>query len=180
MRQTCPTPAAPDAPCLYLPTGCGMNLRIRPVTDRDTEIVSEFFAGLARGEPHDDLPPSRKGLIAGDVGLMLDAGHARCEHLLAFDTSTGKLAGSLLMASDPPWQSAEVAITVGSAFRGRGIGAALLEHALRLARRRGIRRIRSLEDLANHEALAIEQALGFRPRGRDSAAGMVSMEAELA
>ena len=157
-----------------------MNLRIRPVTEGDAEVVHDFLAGLACGEAHDDLPASRKGLTAGDVRLMLDAGHARREHLLAFDTSTGKLAGSLLIASDPPWRSAEVAISVGSAFRGRGIGAALLEHALRLARRRGMKRIHSLENIANHDALAIEQALGFRPRERDGAAGLVSMEAELA
>jgi ribosomal protein S18 acetylase RimI-like enzyme len=61
--------------------------------------------------------------------------------LLAFETDTGRLAGgarAIRLPADPG--AADIAITVGDACQGRGLGSALLRELHRAARSQGIER----------------------------------------
>ena len=76
--------------------------------------------------------------------------------------------------------SAEVAIAVAGAWKDRGIGWTLLRHATDLALIRGVRKLRCIESLSNHDALEVERTLGFHARAIDGEPGLLLVEAELA
>lgn len=74
-------------------------------------------------------------------------------------------------------EEAELAVTVIDDYQGLGLGHGLLQLALRLARRRGIRRFTGLLREDNHRMLGLVRQLGaeLHPAG----AGLVSARIEL-
>ena len=85
-----------------------------------------------------------------------------------------------LVIADPGMDAAEVAIAVASNWKGHGIGWALLRHASDLAFIRGVKKLRSVESRANHDALEVERTLGFRARQMEGEPDLLLVEADLA
>ena len=57
---------------------------------------------------------------------------------------------------------AEFAVVVGDSWQGRGIGAALLQRCLRIAKERGIQKVTGTVLAENTQMLALGRKLGFR------------------
>ncbi len=86
---------------------------------------------------------------------------------------------TLLIAADDQFETAEVAISVAPAYKGRGAGWTLLHHAVDLARERGIARLRSIESRANREAIEVERTLGFKSSDYEGDATLALLEIDL-
>lgn len=175
-----PDPTIADQSGIALSTRSGTRLRLRPATLDDGPLVADLFARLSPESLRFRFLDSRRQLTPADIAAMIGVDHRHSEHILAFDADTGKLVASMMLVADERMESAEVAIAVAEEARGRGIGWSLLKHAADLARERGIRWLRSVESSANHDALEVEHALGFRARVYDGEPGQVIVEADLA
>lgn len=179
MTSTHLEPTLAERPGQYLQTRTGGCLRLRPVSVTDGRLLAEFFGRLSADDLRFRFLDARKQLTPADIAAMIEVDHRRHEHLLAFDTASGQLAGSLMIITDPNMEAAEVAVAVAAEYKGQGIGWTLLRHAADLARERGLKRLRSIESQANHEAIEVGRALGFRSRALTSAPGLVLLETEL-
>lgn len=173
-------PTLADQSGNVLSTRSGTSLRLRPATIEDGALLAGLFAGLSPESLRFRFLDAHRQLTPGDIAAMISVDHRHAEHVLAFDELTGQLVGSLMLVADERMETAEVAIVVAEDARGRGIGWALLKHAADLARERGVRRLRSIENSANHDALEVEHALGFSARVWEDEPGLVIVEADLA
>jgi acetyltransferase len=83
--------------------------------------------------------------------------------LVAIDQSgTGeRMLGVSRLAGDPDGIEAEFAVLVGDPWQGRGIGAALMESCLAIAKERGFRAIWGIVLAENTQMLALGRKLGF-------------------
>ena len=164
----------------YLTTASGASLRLRSIEPSDGPALLALFARVAPEERRFRFLDTRTAPSGAELAALLEPDHRRKEHMLAFETSSGEPVASLMLAVDEGMARAEVAIMVASDRRGRGIGHALLRHAIDQARARGIGRLRSIEHRANQGALDVERTLGFELHEIEGEPTLVMAEAELA
>jgi acetyltransferase len=179
MTLDLPDATLSEAEGAIVKTRGGVALRLRPVSLGDATPVRHFFDALAPDDMRFRFLSARSHLSGELLGRLTEVDHRRSEHLLAFDGATGDLVASVMLVADEDMRSAEVAIAVRSESKDRGIGWALLRHAVDLARARGIRRLRSLESRENHAAIEVEQTLGFKATPYEGDATLLLLEAEL-
>lgn len=169
-----------EQPGRIVKTRSGMELRLRPVAPEDVLLLAGLFDRISPDHMRFRFLDTHALPDVGQVIAMAEVDHRHTEHLLAFDQASGQLVASVMLVADDRMEAAEVAIAVAEAQRGRGVGYALLNHALQLARERGIRWLRSIESRNHHDALEVEQTLGFRCRAVDGEPSLVMVEADLA
>lgn len=166
MTQAIPVPHA--APLLLnewsatLETRTGLTLNLRPANTDDEQRLIDFFDHVG-GE---DL---RFRFLGGvrHVGhdlaqKLLGVDHTQTENFLVFDDATGTLIGTAVIAAEPSFDSAEVAIALRSDYKHRGVGYTLLGYASEYAAGRGIKRLETIEYRDNHDAIALEREMGFQ------------------
>jgi len=164
----------------YLITrGCAQ-LRLRPATPDDGPLLAAFFSRLSAEDLRFRFLDSRKQPSAEEIVAILEVDHRHSEHILAFDTATGEVIATLLLLADSGMESAEVTVSVAADWKGRGIGWTLLRHASDLAQSRGVKKLRSVESRANHDALEVERALGFHAQPVEGDPSLVQVEMDLA
>jgi RimJ/RimL family protein N-acetyltransferase len=141
-------------------------LVIRPARPRDAAAFLEAYRGVAAERrfiqtevvPH----PARTYRRRFHSSYDQDAAH-----LLAFEGE--RLVGSLSIRRDDHPATRHVAtlgMFVVADRRGRGIGTALMEHALRWARDHGLERVELTVYPHNEAALALYRRFGFEQEGR--------------
>ena len=168
-----------EAPETHLLTRSGVELRVRPVAESDVVIVNRFFDSLTPDDMMFRFLSGQSHLSSAQLAAMIGVDHRHCEHLLAFDIETGSLVASLLIAADDAFVSAEVAIAVAPAYKTHGVGWTLLNHAVELARIRGLKTLRSIESRANRGAMEVERTLGFKASDYDGDATLALLELDL-
>lgn len=168
-----------EAAGVTLATRSGLVLKLRPVSTADAGIIAGLFGRLSPADLRFRFLSGQSHVSHDQLAMMIAVDHRHTEHLLAFDSESGELVGSLMLVADEHMETAEVAIAVAPEFKGRGIGWTLLKHAADLARERGVRHLRSIESRANHQAIEVERALGFHASDYDGDATLVLVEAEL-
>lgn len=176
MTSTCLDRSMADERGPYLITRGGVHLRLRPVAVNDAALLAAFFSHLSADDLRFRFLDSCKQPSIRDISSLVEVDHRRTEHILAFDTSTGELVATLLISADAKMDVADVTIAVATDWKGRGIGWTLLRYASDLAFVRGVRKLRSVESPANHEALDVEHALGFHARTIDGDSSLVLVE----
>lgn len=169
-----------ERPDFHLITRSGVRLRLRQVRADDGAGLKKLLGSLTPEDLRFRFLVSQNEPDAAQIGRLLTVDHRRTEHVLAIDELTCQPVASLMIVADPQMQTAEVAIAIASGARSRGIGWALLRHAADLARARGIKKLRSIESRANHDALEVEHTLGFRSSTVEDDPALVMVEADLA
>lgn len=157
----------------------GVDLKLRPVTSSDTELLSRFYDSLSPDDMRFRFLSAQMHLSTAQLAAMVSVDHRHREHLLAFGKANGEIIGSLLIAADEDFDVAEVAISVAPAYKGRGVGWSLLQHAVELARERGIRKLCAIESRANRGAIEVEHTLGFTSSDYEGDATLALLEIEL-
>jgi len=179
MHSTALDSTLAEEPRQYLLTREGARLRLRPVKLGDGPLLSQFLSRVSAEDLRFRFLDSRKLPNPKEIAALLEVDHRRSEHVLAFDTASGELVATLLVVADRRMETAEVAIAVAADWKGRGLGWTLLRHASDLAFIRGVKKLRSIESRANHDALEVEQALGFRARPVEGDPTLMLVEADL-
>lgn len=145
---------------IALVTRTGFTFDVRPAGPDDEAGLAEFFTHVTP----DDL---RFRFLTGlsEVGhdrlvAMTAIDHDRTENVLAV-LPDGRIIATGLLATDDNLDRGEVAISIRSDFKGRGISWTLLEHIARYAEARGIKLLESIEARENRRAIELEQQMGF-------------------
>lgn len=143
-----------------LATRSGLAIDVRPATDADEPLLATLFAGVSAEDRRFRFFNSAR-VGHSEIDALVHADHFRSESFIAFDAATGEPLASALLACDNALDTAEVAVSIRADRKGLGIGWALLGLLAEEASRRGVRRVISIEDRANHAAIELERERGF-------------------
>jgi acetyltransferase len=144
-----------------LTTRTGLKLNVRPASLQDQADVGEFYRRVTPDDLRYRFLSSIKSIGPGLVQQLVDVDHTETESLLAFDSSDGRLAATAMISVDDPGGGAEVAVSVRSDLKGRGVGWTMLQHACDYAKARGIKELHTLVFSDNRSTIALEEEMGF-------------------
>lgn len=165
-----------EAQLTNVPTRSGVTLVVRPAVPSDEEGLGEFFDRVADEDRRFRFLSAHRHLTHEQLVRLTDVDHETTESLVAFDVATGKIVASAMLACDADMQGGEIAVSVCSNYRGKGVGWAMLDVLAAEAKRRGLKRVVSIEDRENHAAIELEREKGFVPHGIDGDPHLVMLE----
>lgn len=162
-----------------LTTRDGVVLSVRPVCGTDEVIVEALFERVSPPDLRFRFLSSMRHVDHARITDMVHVDYDRTISFLAFD-GTGEAVATAMLAADENMVEAEVAISVRSDMKGRGVGWTLLQHVLDYGRARGFATIRSVESRQNTETIGLERDAGFEFRSCDGDASDVVATKSLA
>ena len=147
-----------------LGTRSGVRIDARAVKPEDATLLEDFFDKVSDADRRFRFLTPYRHVGAEQIAPLVEVDHIRVESFLAFDCETDDLIATGMLACDSNMNSAEVAISVRSDYKGKGVGWAMLDLLASEARKRGVKEVIAIEDRENHEAIALEREKGFQPR----------------
>ena len=137
-----------------------MNVHIDSASADDLGAMADLLGELFALES--DFAPERAKQLAG-LTLILDDPSIGRLFVLRVDGRVGGMANALLTVSTAEGRRVVLLedVIVGAAYRGRGLGRALVEHVVAWARAEGLPRVTLLADRDNAAAIAFYRRLGF-------------------
>jgi acetyltransferase len=141
----------------------GTSVLLRPIRPEDeprwhemfsrcsAESIRSRFLSLIKGTTH--KMAARYCYIDYDREIAIVAE--------AIEDGEKKIVGVGRLVSDPDGQSAEYAVLVVDDWQGRRLGTTLTEYCMRIATRRGIRRVTAITTPENMRMLGVFRRLGF-------------------
>lgn len=144
-----------------LVTRAGDKLYVRPVEPIDEDQLVEFFRHVAPEDLRFRFLTGVHEVGHDRIAAMTQIDYRRTMTFLAFDEERQRVVAVATLAADPDRVRAEVALTVRSDHKRRGISWTLLDHVVRYAKAEGISVIESLESAGNAAAIALEREMGF-------------------
>ena len=141
----------------------GVVMKVRPVLPADGPILKALFEHVTPNDLRFRFLSSMRQVDAGRIADMVDVDHQTRETFLAFDAE--KPIATAMLAAEPGQTDAEVAISVRSDMKGRGVGWTLLQHVIRYAKARGFQTIHSIENRSNRNTIDLERDAGFHVEG---------------
>ncbi|MDE2405580.1 MAG: GNAT family N-acetyltransferase [Sphingomonadales bacterium] len=150
-----------------LSTRSGLVLDVRPVDEADEPVLAALFDRVSAEDRRFRFLHASEHVGHAELDPLVHPDHFRTESWLATDAATGEAVATALLACDNALDTAEVAVSIGADHRGKGVGWALLDLLAEQARKRGVRRVISIEDRANHAAIELEREKGFVPEAFD-------------
>lgn len=149
-----------------LVTRSGVVLDVRPATAADEPALVAFFDRVSSEDRRFRFFAAGEHVSHEQLEPLTQADHYTSESWLAFDAG-GELVASGLLACDKGLDTGEIAVSVRSDYKGRGVGWALLDHIAAEAQARGVRRVIAIESRDNHAAIEVERDKGFVPEPFD-------------
>ena len=146
---------------VQLTTRAGVELNVRPVTVSDQPMLAEFFNHVTKEDLRFRYLVGIDHVGKERIAELVNIDHARVENYLAFGPGGKPLVATGVLACDPNFERAEVAITIREDFKNLGIGWELLSHLAKAARTKGVKVLESIEDRDNHAAIELERHMGF-------------------
>lgn len=163
-----------------LTTRNGFSFHVRPVAKGDEPQLSEFFSHVTP----DDLRfrfLTGVSVVSHDRLLaMINVDHRQKENFLAFAADGISIIATAMLACDDAMKTGEVAISIRSDHKGRGVSWELLEHVAQFAEALGVQALQSIESRANHAAIELERDMGFTARAYPGDATLMLVERKLA
>jgi len=141
----------------------GLDIFIRPIKPEDAPLLLEFFHGLSRESVYYRFFTHMKTLSPKLLARFTQLDYDRDMALVAMEQSQPeeKILGVARLMSKAGGIEPEFAVVVGDPWQGKGVGAALMEHLLEIAKERGMESIWGLVLAENTHMLALARKLGF-------------------
>jgi len=144
-----------------LVTRAGDKLHVRPIEPTDEDRLAEFFQHVTAEDLQFRFLTGVREVSHDRIAAMTQIDYRRTMTFLAFDEEGQTVVAVATLAADPDRVRAEVALTVRSGHKQRGISWTLLDHVVRYAKAEGISVIESLESAGNTAAIGLEREMGF-------------------
>ena len=182
MTTIATTDAAPSSGSLSTPwteltTWTGFRFRVRPAAPDDGPALAEMFEKVAPEDRRFRFLSGVQKVGQDFLDRLTRVDHDRTEDFLAFDGD--RMIASAMLAADPTGERAEVAISIRSDYKHRGVGWTLLDHVARFAATKGIELLESIESRDNREAIALEKEMGFTATAYPGDATLVLVQKQL-
>jgi acetyltransferase len=140
----------------------GAVVDVRPLRSADRATLAAAIAGLSDRSRYLRFATPKPTLSDGELDTLLDLDHHDREALIAADPGTGETAGVVRFARLPGNEDVvDVAITVGDAWQGRGLGRALLALLIERAREEGHAGLHADVLSANRASVKLLRGAGF-------------------
>jgi acetyltransferase len=158
----------------------GLNLLIRPIKPEDATNLLDFFRTLSARSIYYRFFGPLKTLSHEMLAYFTQIDYDRNMALVAIDDTDGKdkILGVARLMSKAEGLEPEFAVVVGDPWHGKGIGAALMEHLIEIARGRGIESIRGIVLAENTNMLSL--ARKFKSTVRSCEGNQYELEVDLA
>jgi len=145
-----------------LTTRDGVKMHVRPIVPDDEGALADLFHHVTTDDLRFRFMTGLREVGRERLVAMSQIDYWRTMHFLAF-LPDGTAIASALLACDPDRERAELAVSVRSDFKGRGVSWTLVEHVVRYAEAEGIGAIEAVESCENRAALTLEREAGFVP-----------------
>jgi len=142
-------------------THSGFKFLARPARPEDEKSLQEFFQHVTPEDRRFRFLDSVRQLSHERLEAMTDVDQQRVESFVAFESRGGPIIASAMLACDDKLDTCEVAISIHSEHKHRGVSWELLGFLTRRAEAKGIKRLQSLEDRSNTTATNLEHEMGF-------------------
>ncbi|MDE2561037.1 MAG: GNAT family N-acetyltransferase [Sphingomonadales bacterium] len=157
-------------------TRAGVCLNVRPAFPADETALADFFDRVSDEDRRFRFLSAHRHLTHEQLVPLVDADHESTESLIAFDADTHEIVASAMLACDKDMAGGEIAVSVRSDYRGKGVGWTMLDVLAGEAQRRGLKRVVAIEDRENHAAIELEREKGFVPHAMDDDPHLVLLE----
>jgi RimJ/RimL family protein N-acetyltransferase len=155
-------------------------VHIRPIDPSDKALLADGLRHLSDASVRLRFLSSKPSFTAAELRYLTEVdGHDHIA-LVAIDDDTGCLIGVARCVRLDRADTAEMAIVVGDAWQGQGVGRALAEALSAAARAAGIRRFEAVMQAGNAPARAVARRIAARLREGDVSAGIREMSLDLA
>ncbi len=151
-------------------TESGMHILIRPVKPEDAPLFSNLFEVLSPTSIYYRFFGVLRELQPAMLSRFTQIDYDREIALVAIDEGSEfeRMLGVARIIGDPDSMTGEIAVLVGDAWQGKGIGACLMRKCLLIAEKRGFKYIHGIVLKENKNMLALAKKLGFTlNRGED-------------
>ena len=162
-----------------LKTDTGFRLHVRPAGPDDDAALSDFFQHVTKDDLRFRFLSAIQKVSDKQIAEMTHVDHRQTEDFMVYAAGSTEVIANAMLAANKKMDTAEVAITVRSDFKDKGIEAALLAFVRRNAKARGIQKLQSIELRENHCAIELERKMGFSARGIDGEPMLVLLEQSL-
>lgn len=156
-----------------LNTRSGILLDVRAACEVDEAALAAFFDRVSDADRRFRFLAAAEHVSHDQLSPLIHADHYQSESFLAFDKANGLLVGSALLACDKVMDTGEVAVSIRSDYKGKGVGWALLDFLGREAQARNLHQVIAIESRDNHAAIELEREKGFTPEPFDGEPGLV-------
>jgi len=160
-----PYPAEDEA---RLVTEEGFRLFLRPVKPEDASLFKSFFKVLSPNTIYQRFFRYVKELTPEMLARFTQIDYDREIALVALrdEAESEEMVGVARIIGDPDGKKGEFSVVVGDPWHGQGIGSALLERCLAIAKRRGFQQVQGIVLRENKSMLALAKRLGFEIKPR--------------
>lgn len=151
-------------------TESGRHILIRPVKPEDAPLFSNLFEVLSPTTIYHRFFGVLRVLQPAMLSRFTQIDYDREIALVAIDedSEVERMLGVARIIGDPDGMEGEIAVLVGDAWQGKGIGASLMRKCLLIAEKRGFKHIHGIVLKENKNMLALAKKLGFTiNRGED-------------
>lgn len=161
-------------------TRAGVEVFLRPIKPEDAPLLLALFSGLSQTSIYFRFFSPMRSLSHDMLARFTQIDYDRHVCLVALRREEGRevMVGVARLMADPDVTRAEFAVVVADAWQGKGIGAALLEECLAIARERSIAYVWGKVLPENTTMLALGRRLGFKVR-RDEESGDYELQINL-
>ena len=156
-------PSSVDDDPVKIRTGSGLNLSVRSIRPDDEPLLRRLFERISPEDLHFRFFSGMRHIDHARLAGMIEVDYETSITFLAFDP-TDRPVGTVMVAGDRAGRDAEIAVSVDSELKGLGIGWSLLHHGIDWARRKGFRRVYSIEENENVGTIGLEREAGFIQR----------------
>ncbi|WP_225007637.1 MULTISPECIES: GNAT family N-acetyltransferase [Novosphingobium] len=170
------TTLAELAPMTQMTTRDGTVLSVRAAFAEDEAALADFFDKVSAEDRRFRFLTAVQHLEHEQLQPLTHVDHWRTESFVAFDAASGEIVASAMLACDAKMDTGEIAISVRSDYRGRGVGWTMLDLLADEACKRGLNRVISIEDRDNHAAIELEREKGFEAHGVEGDPHLVMLE----
>jgi acetyltransferase len=145
----------------------GSEVLLRPIRPEDANAELEFVEGLSPQSRRMRFQSALRTLTPTMLARFTQIDYDREMAIVAMVSEEGaeREVGVARYIRLPDGVSCEYAIVVADAWQGRGLGYALMERLIEIARERGVRRMMGYVLAKNSGMLKMCEELGFRVQG---------------
>jgi GNAT superfamily N-acetyltransferase len=162
-----------------LKTRFGFEFSVRPVEPFDEPALAHLFNHVGEDDMRFRFLSPMKAPGHETLKSMIDVDHDRKEDYLAIAPDGETIIASAFVAADAANENAEVAIAMHRDYKHKGVGWIFLDYVIGQEKRKGVRKLRSIESRENHEVIALERQMGFKASSYPGDASLMLLEFDL-
>ncbi len=139
----------------------GAEVLVRPLERDDAALVQAVFDEMGEDNRYLRFLGYKKRLSARDLEALTGVDHHGHEAVVALDADTGAALGVARMIKEQARpEAAEVAVSVGDPWQGRGLGSILLQRLVQRAHEEGVERFTAVLVARNQAILHLFERIG--------------------